>query len=141
MENLQDLLQKFQISEIGEANKQTLQNISKREKVYVFKLELVEEFNSIDECHKKYGDIMLESYRNGIPFNGLYISNDLNGNRKKKKTTKGSKIQVLLNGVEFAIYDSITEASSKLKIDRTCIQHTLSGKYKHYKGYTFEYKK
>jgi hypothetical protein len=141
MENLQDILSQFKNSEVANADGKELSYMSKRQKIYVFQMVLVEEFNSIDECEKKYGEKMLNSYRNGIPCDGLYFTNMKDGSKGKRKTTKGSKIRVLLNGLEVGVFDSVTEASSKLDIHRTCIQHTLSGKYKHYKGYTFEYKK
>lgn len=138
MDNIQNKLNQIQ-KNTEDYKDSNLHFLAKRKKVLVYKLELVDEFDSMTDAREKYGIPLETGLRTGFPQDDFYYCYGVDGKRNRaRQTTKATPIKVFLRGKEVADYPSVQEAALGLNIHRTCIQHTLSGKYSSYRGYTFK---
>lgn len=138
MTNIQQELDKIN-EDWGKYPNPHISKVQNRQKVYVFKLVEIESFPSISEAIVKYGNTIENCIREHVPLGDLYFSLDKNARPTRRKNNHGKEIKVFLKGEFIGQYKKVTDCAAELGIDRTCIQHTLKGKYKSYRGYTFEY--
>lgn len=138
MDNIQDKLNSINDT-WGKIPENALNAIASRKRVLVYELILIDELDSQTDAMQKYGESVRTGLRENIPQGKYYFAYGINGKRSKRQTSKAKKIVAFLNGQQVGIYDKVIDAAIALNIHRTCIQHTLSGKYAQYKGYTFKY--
>lgn len=145
MENIQEILNKIQKSDIASTKTHILESIKQRKPIFVFKDGLfIEKLPCLWNCEKKYGPIRSSLRRRNINRNGYFFSYQMEYN--PKKTNYGLWLErpiiVKKNNILIGEFESVSKFSKLYDLPHFGCYKAAQGRYDgKYKGYVITYKK